>query len=243
MKDNYIVVIRKSKIDKLTPRQLLRELKNVRSNIICKDLLRQAYIIGKQALLLNDLDIVLMLLLNKNGFGKVISNFLGKQKERLIQKTIKQNRAFAIPKQFYLVSKHTDCADDHAKWQGKIYIDKDYDKDDLFIKDYIEKNDVKTIQWVIDKPVYMFTRPNCRHKFVALTKSQVFSCDIPTLLEKHDLIEKYDRTKNKEQVYRKRIDNYNRKLKLYKQLVNIYNTPKLTYLINRAKLTLKRIKL
>ena len=60
---------------------------------------------------------------------------------------------------FFLASSHADCADDHVDYQGKIYVKENWQR---FIKpekiaeiqDFITKKDIKTMEWVIGKPVY-----------------------------------------------------------------------------------------
>lgn len=230
----------KAKAEKISPRQLFRQLKKATTTKLCKELFIQAYYIGKKALMLDDLDLVLVLITRKNGFNSIIRNFLAKQKEHLINETIKNNRKLEEPKMFYLVSKHLDCADDHQQYQGLIYVDKDFDKKDLFIKDYVEEHNVDTIQNVMDKPTYMFVRPNCRHWFVALTKNETLSCDISTLLKKYNMVDTYDKSKSKKKRFKDIIDRYNREIILYNKLNNINEHNKLHYLINHKKTMLKK---
>ncbi len=71
---------------------------------------------------------------------------------------------------FYITSFYGDCAKDHAAYQGKIYVDKDWEanapKDRLDeIRNYISSHNIMTVQEVMGAPVYLTTRPNCRHYF------------------------------------------------------------------------------
>lgn len=71
---------------------------------------------------------------------------------------------------FYLAAYFGDCAKDHADYQGKIYVDKDWKsnapKDRVEeIQNYIDSKGIKTVQEVMDGPAYFTTRPNCRHYF------------------------------------------------------------------------------
>ncbi len=87
---------------------------------------------------------------------------------------------------FFLASSHADCADDHVDYQGKIYVKENWQR---FIKpekiaeiqDFITKKDIKTMEWVIDKPVYFTTRPNCRHYFAPITIEQALGKSIKQL--------------------------------------------------------------
>ena len=94
---------------------------------------------------------------------------------------------------FYLISKHRDSAKDHIDYQGRIYIDENWRNaihNDEAIKDierYIRENNTKTFQWVTNAPVYMITRPNCRHYFKRLRTEDVLKYDTTTLLRKNKM--------------------------------------------------------
>ncbi len=87
---------------------------------------------------------------------------------------------------FFLASSHADCADDHVDYQGKIYVKENWQR---FIKpekiaeiqDFITKKDIKTMEWVIGKPVYFTTRPNCRHYFTPITIEQALKKSLKEL--------------------------------------------------------------
>lgn len=71
---------------------------------------------------------------------------------------------------FYIAAYFGDCAKDHVEYQGKIYVDKNWEsnapKDRLEeIRSYINSHDIKTVQEVMEAPAYFTTRPNCRHYF------------------------------------------------------------------------------
>lgn len=74
---------------------------------------------------------------------------------------------------FYITSFYGDCAKDHADYQGKIYYDANWKenapKDRIDeIQNYIDSKNLKSVQEVMDAPVYLTTRPNCRHYFTAI---------------------------------------------------------------------------
>ena len=94
---------------------------------------------------------------------------------------------------FYLCSFHKDCAADHLDYQGKIYVSEDWearcmDYDRRRIATYIKNHDIQTIEWVLGEPVYMTTRPNCRHYFVNLSVDEVLHSSVKKLLKTHNLI-------------------------------------------------------
>lgn len=112
-----------------------------------------------------------------------------KEKQEVIQNELKQNRALDTPKIFYLASEHGDCAEDHKDYQGKIYVDANWRKyvKNSDIENYITANDIKTLQWVVNKPVWFITRPNCRHYFKAIDSLEVLSTSVKTLVAKYDM--------------------------------------------------------
>lgn len=87
---------------------------------------------------------------------------------------------------FYVCSKHVSPAKDHKDWQGKVYVDrfwrailKNTGTDWMIpqVERYIVENDVKTIQWVMGPPVWLSTRPFCRHWFAPVLTSTVLTRD------------------------------------------------------------------
>ena len=111
-----------------------------------------------------------------------------KNKKELINNTINQSRSYQVPQIFYLASSHGDCAIDHKNFQGKIYVDEKWEsiikEDELKkeIKKYINLHNVKTLQWVMDEPVWFITRPNCRHYIKPIPTEQVLSISVSDLL-------------------------------------------------------------
>lgn len=119
-----------------------------------------------------------------------------KQEEKAKEEVIKdiEERAYNEKKVFYLCSKHNDCALDHIDYQGKIYVDERWEsiiKDDALkgeIANYVIMNNIQTFQWVIGRPVWMTTRPNCRHFFKLLDNKEVLkSKNINRLLKKNKM--------------------------------------------------------
>lgn len=79
---------------------------------------------------------------------------------------------------FYLASEHADSADDHANFQGKIYVLENWESKITDsetrekVRNFIREKDIRTIEWVKGEPVYFNTRPNCRHYFIPITIEQ-----------------------------------------------------------------------
>lgn len=124
---------------------------------------------------------------------QVATHYESDSKAELLKLEIDRNRGFGNPRVFYLASSHNDCAEDHIDYQGKIYIDEKWK--DLVkskeIKDEIQKyvniHNTKTFQWVIGKPVWFITRPNCRHYMKALTTEDVLGHSVDVLTRNHKL--------------------------------------------------------
>lgn len=77
----------------------------------------------------------------------------------------------------FLCNEFGTCADDHRPYQGKVYVLENWrnlvssDKIDKYT-DYIQKNDIQTLESIKGAPVYLGTRPNCRHTFTPITFEQ-----------------------------------------------------------------------
>ena len=94
---------------------------------------------------------------------------------------------------FYLASAHKDSASDHAPYQGKMYVDENWETIPMpwglrnAIAYYIKTHGVKTMQWVVGKPVWFITRPNCRHYFKELSVKEVLATARTKLINKYDM--------------------------------------------------------
>lgn len=186
----------------------------------------------------------------------------GKQKKKVIVDEIRNNRLMTQPKVFYLASTHGDSASDHVDYQGKVYIDekwKNYIKDEDIrnqISTYIKEHNVKTLQWVIGKPVWFVTRPNCRHYFKNMNTYDVLNQSLKVLIEdynvkseigerqylqtkKHPTNKKwYEDKRNAEQILKK----YEERLEYHKKLYNEYPSEQLFNAIKKDQLLIKKWK-
>ena len=102
---------------------------------------------------------------------------------------------------FWICSSHGDCANDHADYQGKIYVDEDWSsmvqqKDFDRVYNYISSNRIETKQDVENGFPYLCTRPNCRHYFMPLSIDEVLGNKPNELLKEKNMIKgKYDSEK------------------------------------------------
>lgn len=116
---------------------------------------------------------------------------VGLEKQAFIMSDIQANRL--NNKWFYLCSSHSDSAKDHKDYQGKVYIDENCDDYDCLM--LANQYKMRSYQWVIGKPVWMVTRPNCRHYFRALSYEEVKGHSYKELIDKYNMHRKVgDRT-------------------------------------------------
>lgn len=137
---------------------------------------------------------------------------------------------------FYITSFYGDCAKDHADYQGKIYYDANWKenapKDRIDeIQNYIDSKNLRSVQEVMDAPVYLTTRPNCRHYFTAIDIDAVLGAktnsDISKLRsernlnfngkykpEKYDALQKQRLNERKIRAEKRNIDNLEHQLAL-----------------------------
>lgn len=83
---------------------------------------------------------------------------------------------------FYIVDSFSDCADDHADYQGKIYYNEEADIPKE-AQDYIDQNGILSMQEVANNVPFLTTRPNCRHNFHAIPLSEVLTTPTDKILE------------------------------------------------------------
>ena len=94
---------------------------------------------------------------------------------------------------FFLCSTHEKPAKDHADWEGKLYYDADWeryaaDENRAMIAEFIQKEKLRTVQWVTGEPVYLITRPNCKHFFINISVEDALGMDLKELLSDNKMI-------------------------------------------------------
>lgn len=95
---------------------------------------------------------------------------------------------------FYLCSCHSKCAVGHQEYQGRMYVCQDWESriDDTVLKRkvaaYIRNHNCMTVEEVVSSPVYMITRPNCKHFFRRLDTDEVLHNSVKKLLKQHGMI-------------------------------------------------------
>lgn len=134
---------------------------------------------------------------------------------------------------FYLCSKHNDCAKDHEDWQGRIYVDEHWDfyDQEKGVLEFLNKNRIPTIQWVMSHPPYLVTRRNCRHFFRAVYSKDVLSKNVDKLIEENKMSFK---SGNYAQMSSKKIAAIE-KLKFYEELYKVSKEPSIMKNIKRYR--------
>lgn len=180
-------------------------------------------------------------------------------KNNMISLEIETNRNKPEPLIFYVASKHEDCAEDHKDWQGKIYIDEKW-KNLVFdrklkkrIEEYIDRNNIKTFQWVLGRPVWFITRPNCRHFFKAVDTLAVLNGSADSLRELYNLnrvvgdrkLTQTIRHSTREERYtqtnvRNIIKQYEDRLSLHQRLKKEHSNMQIDFAIQKDKLLIKK---
>ena len=189
---------------------------------------------------------------------QVATHYESDSKKELLKLEIDKNREFKNPKVFYLSSSHNDCAEDHLDYQGKIYIDEKW-RDLVKIKEikdevqkYINIHHTKTFQWVIGKPVWLITRPNCRHYMKSLNTEDVLGHSVDDLIRSHNLNSKIGKEitrtikhpTNKEWYKRENvveiIKKYKERFEYHKSLCDVKKTEIIKRAIEKDKLLIEK---
>lgn len=181
-----------------------------------------------------------------------------KDKEKAVEGMMKAVRT--NKKVFYLCSEHLDSAKDHKEHQGKFYIDKYWrqivDREDIDrIAGIVAQRKMKTFQSIIAKPVWMITRPNCRHFFETFNVDQVDGKSADEVLtdNKMKLVEgnrkdmqTYKHPTNKEWQTRANAEDmvikYQDRLRTHQEMYNIAKNDFLRLAIKKDKLLIQKWK-
>lgn len=122
---------------------------------------------------------------------KVVSRFERRQDSRKKKNNIKdllqkEQVVKAYPIVFFICSKHANCAEDHTAYEGKVYYDRfwrtKYKEQPEWIvsriQKFIEKNKLLSLQYITKGPVWLSTRPYCKHYFTACDTLSVLTHNI-----------------------------------------------------------------
>ena len=141
--------------------------------------------------------------------GKILERRERRNKIKMIKWS---NRAGNV---FYLCSKHNDSGEDHADYQGKIYVNRYWrsivedDKARMKVEAYIRNHDTKSIQDVMNYKPYLITRPYCRHNMIAVPIDTVLNNGVKTILREYNT---KDKTLTPSHAYKRNVARVNRAL-------------------------------
>ena len=117
--------------------------------------------------------------------GKIERRTSSRESGKAIRDTIQRAREHErMPMIFYACSSHSKPAKDHADYQGKIYVDRYWRKYctgtgpewmEAAIEDFIQKNNIITVQKIMGPPVWLGTRSYCRHFFTPVSTLTVLT--------------------------------------------------------------------
>ena len=131
--------------------------------------------------------------------GKIERRTSSRNQVKSIKNTLAHARSVAndapgrLPMIFYACSVHSNPAKDHKDYQGKIYVDRYWRKystgmmpDWLIaaVEDFIQKNEVVSVQKIMGPPVWLCTRPYCKHKLYPVNTLSVLTEDKATYQKK-----------------------------------------------------------
>ena len=93
----------------------------------------------------------------------------------------------------WICSSHGDCAEDHEEWQGRLYYDngwRRYLKGDekARMEALIRSRGITSFQKIQNRPVWLFTRPNCRHYFDSVSLEEAERKSVREILTERGMI-------------------------------------------------------
>ena len=105
---------------------------------------------------------------------------------------------------FYLCSSHSNCAEGHVDYQGRIFCTTYWrQKVSGFqyyaVMSYIKNHNIMTVQRVMQEPVWLTTRNYCKHYFIPMDTDEVLHNSMKKLTELYG--KTYDKPYRAEEYY------------------------------------------
>lgn len=164
-----------------------------------------------------------------------------------------------VPRIFYLTSKHGDSAEDHEGYQGQIYVDEKWESLiknkvlKIILQDYITKNCPYTFQWLVGRPVWFITRPNCRHYYTTISVKEALNNSASQLIKKYDMYREIGERGNYQTIrhstrkswyteknIRAIIKKYEERLEFHRAARKINDNNEVRFLIKKDKLLIEK---
>ena len=124
------------------------------------------------------------------GLGKVEEHKNSRARKINLIQELRSNRAQNGV--FYLSSTHSNAAKGHKDWQGVVFVDRFWRsilEDDPDTKRkvaaYIRNHNTLTVQEIVGEPVYLITRPYCKHFFIKLDTEEVLNNGVKKIRASH----------------------------------------------------------
>ena len=124
------------------------------------------------------------------GIGKIEEHRNSRNRKQNLVQEMRLNRARGGV--FYMSSIHSNPAKDHALYQGVIYVDRywksilaDDEEMQKKVAAYIRNHNTTTVQEIVGEPVYLITRPYCKHFFIELATDEVLNNGVKKIREGH----------------------------------------------------------
>lgn len=129
-----------------------------------------------------------------------------REKHDYLREMLVENRENDHYSPFFLCSAHKNPAKDHEEWEGKMYFDENWtdyisDQDEVArIQAYIRNRDLRSVQWVTGEPVYLITRPNCKHYLINIPIDDAMKHSAKSLLKRKKMYMEAEQPASKERL-------------------------------------------
>lgn len=101
-------------------------------------------------------------------------------------KMVELKKAFQDSDKFYYCTAHKDCAAGHRDYQGKVYYRRLDNYSDAEM-DFIRENGLMAVEDVVNGPVWLVIRPNCKHRLVPVSfeaaQNHILDGEIPVVAD------------------------------------------------------------
>lgn len=273
LRRNYMAIIFAGVIKNRSQREIHKELREMtlmfkeKGLPTSKELLKQAVTLSKATKKKkydeDEIGGLVFLLWNKwnvKGVFDTIVNDEARTYESVLKEEAieKDSPTVGDNKVFYLISQHADSADDHKGYQGKVYIDEnwkryapteEHEEIDALRRQYR----MTTFQKIIGRPVWMITRPNCRHYFTRIAAKDITGKSYKQIVQDKDMflqegnrprMQTYRHPTKREWYTRQNaqmmVDKYKDRLKIHRDLYAIDRNEFIARAIKKDKLLIKK---
>ena len=108
-----------------------------------------------------------------------------REKRQVVKEQLNSNEHI-----FFICSVHQHPAEDHKDYQGQIFVDRFWRQkvsgmQYYAVLSYIKNHNTVTVQQIMKEPVYLTTRPYCKHYFIPLDTYTVLHTSQKKLAERH----------------------------------------------------------